>query len=161
MNEFIEVWRPKIAIPASLKEAVANVGNPTRNPAWGRLRDDYGVDPLKVGGMESLYCDGVCGWHDDQHMNVRYSLLYVVRNDTGSYVQSKMAPPVKDQPVGTMIYLDIYKKHRLWHPKGMKSPLGVYLALCIDLEEKPTSKRKCEQMMREFIKNPKVFSEAA
>ncbi len=157
MNDFIEVWRPKIALAPSIKEAVKDFHIST----YSRLRDDYGVEPVTLAGIESLYCDGICGWHDDEHVPSQYSLLYIVRNDTGSYVECKKAPPVKEQPVGTMVFLNIYEKHRLWHPKGMRSPLGTFLALCLDTNEKPSSKRKCEIMMRERIKNRISLAEAA
>jgi len=149
MNDTIEVWHPKIVIPSSLKAPIADF---TFDWSPGRFRDDYGVEPVKLNGVEALYADGICSWHDDEHFPNQYSLLLVVRNDFGSYVEARGETPIKEQPVGTMILLNIWKKHRLWHPKGKRSPVGVYLAMCIDTGKKPKSRRECEAMMRGHMK---------
>ena len=157
MNDFIEVWRPRIALPARVKKAFTEFNYNDYPLLIGtrryKLRDDYGVEPMTVAGLECLYCDGICDWHNDEHVDHPYSILYVVKNDTGSYVESEGAKPIKDQPVGTMIFLNIWEEHRLWHPKGMRTPVGTYLALCVDVDEKPSSRRQCEKMMRERIKH--------
>jgi hypothetical protein len=148
MNDIIEVWQTKIAIPSEIRRSVAKFD--TFTDPW--LRDSFGVDAARFGGMDALYTDGICDWHDDRHVPNRYSILYVIRNDSGSYIEAKSAISIKEQPVGTMVYLDIWRKHRLWHTKGKRAPLGVYVALCVDMDDKPTSRKQCESLMRKKLK---------
>jgi hypothetical protein len=148
MNNSIEVWRPRIAVPLAIKQRIAKYEKSTSS---SRLRDGQGVDPTSIYRMNALYTDGICSWHDDVGLDNQYSLIFVLRNDIGSWVESKGVKPIKDQPVGTMIFLDIWKKHRLWHHRGSKAPIGVYLALCLDLENPPKTKKECERLMRNKI----------
>lgn len=85
------------------------------------------------------------------HIDAQYSLLLVVRNDTNSYVQSEAIVPVKNQPVGTMIELNIWKNHRLWNENGDDTELGVFAVLCTDLINH-LSKEKCELYFERIIK---------
>jgi hypothetical protein len=141
MNATIEVWRPRIAVPARLRSAVAAFSD------IRRLRDDGGVDFVRLDGQELLWCDGISRWHTDRMQEHRYSALFILRNDTGSMVESRGVYPVP-QPPGTMVFLDIYRPHRLWHPRGMRAPVGAWLAAFADMADVPASRRECERTIR-------------
>lgn len=149
MNNKIEVWRPKINIPKSLKNSLSNLK--VRN-----VRIQGGVDPIDINGLNAFFTDGICEWHDDCHIDNNYSLLLVVKNDTFSWVESKGVEVVKDQPVGTMIFLNIWEEHRLWNDNI--DELGIYVVLVLDLFKKPASKKECEVLMRDYIENHYIMA---
>ncbi len=150
-NLRIEVWKPRIEIPDDVKLAAKDFKFKRR---IGKFRDDYAVDPLRLAvgdrRIDAMYADGICDWHNDTHIDNNYSLLFVVRNDTGSYVESQGVEPVLDQPVGTMILLNIWEEHRLWHELGNDCPEGTYLVLSADLNE-PLSREECEEKMKSIL----------
>lgn len=146
-RNIIDVWRPEIVIPEKLLTRVAEL-----NPLGGRkLRDDGGVDLCSIFGVDGLIADGICDWHDDQFISHQYTLILVIRNDHGSYVQCDSINVIKDQPPGTMIFLDIYKQHRLWNDQGNDTPIGVWYGVNIDLSKPPHDRKACEELMRKRL----------
>jgi hypothetical protein len=146
IDKDIEVWRPRITIPSGMSAAISAIDD------IGDTRETDNVGFKKIGNLEALVSDGLCGWHDDKHIGCRYTLLLVVRNDTDSYVESiGKYPPVFRQSAGTMIFLNIYREHRLWHKKGKDAPSGVWAAFYLNLKKVPESRKQCERMMREHI----------
>lgn len=144
MIDDIEVWDSKIKIPQLVLEKISLL-----KPK--KLRDKAGLECIIINGLDAFLTDGICDWHDDMHIDAQYSLLLVVRNDTNSYVQSEAIVPVKNQPVGTMIELNIWKNHRLWNENGDDTELGVFAVLCTDLINH-LSKEKCELYFERIIK---------
>lgn len=153
------VWRPrKSLIPAILGDAARkfkykhNIDFNLKNPYARTLRHGGGgVELYTLRGVDCIYCDGICPWHNDRHVDEQYSLLLVLRNDIGSWVESKGVEVNKEQSVGTLIFLDIWEQHRLWKEEGMKSKYGNYLAVTINLEKPLKLKKDYESLMHKYI----------
>lgn len=153
-RNIIDVWRSEIIIPEKLAQRIAAELSVPTFGKW-KLRDEAGADVCSVLGVDCVFADGICDWHDDLHLDHQYSLLLVLRNDIGSYVQCDSLNVVKDQPPGTMIFLDIHKQHRLWHDLGKDAPLCCWYAACIDLEKPPHDHEACEALMRKKLERVK------
>ena len=143
----IDVWKPRFVIPKALREATASLMIPD---PW--FRKDVTVDMVRVAGIRCLLSDGFCDWHDDLHIDQQWSLIFVLRNDRGSYAMSRGAKVVRDQPAGTAILLDIHHEHKLGHRSGKNCLPGVWCGMCLDLKKPPKTRRDCEALIRaEFV----------
>lgn len=103
------------SIPASLAEAVSILDSSDR------VSD---IDVVGPAGFNVVFCGPMCLWHDDADM-LDFSALLVVRNDAECYVQvrgGKTSGGRMNQPVGTLLVLDVRREHRLWNPQGEAAP---------------------------------------
>lgn len=140
----IKIWKSKIIVPKKLTIAV----NAYDEDLTG-LRDQSGVEIDSIAGVKVVVCDGDCGWHDDAHYG-KYSCLYVLRNDTSSWVESLGVPSQPKQPVGTMILLRIEKDHRL--TQDTNAPKGAWIAATIDYNRLPSQRQCIIDMKNSFLK---------
>ena len=85
-------------------------------------REGMGVSVNTINGIEYLMTDGYCPRHDDWE---EVSVLWLVRNDLNSWVWSQGKKVSKEQPIGTVIVLDISKEHGLNCKNGAKSSPAV------------------------------------
>jgi hypothetical protein len=138
MKTFLDIWKPKIKIPKYIRDKAKKVNE-----------SDFvlglEVDVMGFGGDRCVVMSiPRISWHNDAHVN-EWGCLFVIRNDSGSYIQAKGNDPQIDQPVGTAAILQISRSHRLWcQEKRPKTQLWV--ALSWDMEEQPT-REDCEGMI--------------
>lgn len=139
MKPPIAVWHDD-RLPQAVIEAAQTVS------VYEGLRHDQGVDICKRGGTEFVLADGYCGPHTDWD---EISILWVARNDVGSWVGARGIPVVKPQPVGTVIVLDINHTHYLATAGGKKGPFGVWAgAVVASLNEWPSREQVEEHLSR-------------
>lgn len=109
------------------------------------------VDEERVDGWPCVVASGNLGWHTDHYIPNRWSLLLVVRNDLNSIVQSFAQPVIKPQPIGTLLLLDIWHRHRLRSlQSGCDDNRLAWVALNWDVIEHPT-KAQCLKDVKAFL----------
>ena len=122
----IQAWQD-LRLPASLVQAAATLDVPHG------LRDGSGVDfelvVLNGQKIRLMIADGHCATHRDWP---EISLIWVVRNDTGSWVKSQGVRANRNQPSGTVVLLDINHPHSLDVVGGQRNgKKGVWAAAVV------------------------------
>lgn len=141
-------------VPEIIQSAVTAFTTPY-SECSRKLRHDAGVDTERLLEQSAVICDGYCCWHDDAHL-LNYSLLYVARNDTDSFVETR-GVKIPSQPVGTLLLLDVRKKHRLNCPGGMQSDTGVWFAFCWDYHHDAPCIEECTGRLMRFFADVKRY----
>lgn len=144
----MEIWTPRLRIPKSLLKII----NAFDAKQWKHLSKGSGVDVHYPNYTDAqvLITDGKCLWHYDSFPTVsEWSCLFVLRNDTFSWVESRGAKlDYKPNEVGDFILLDIARYHRLNVGKKFKSGEGLWVALAHDFGEIKPTKNECEKVFR-------------
>lgn len=86
-------------LPKSLRDHQPRLKLDSRYDEEYKLRDQLGVDPVRIGQTHYIMTDGYILKHIDWE---EVSILWVVRNDTNSWVWSHGHPSVKEQPRETL-----------------------------------------------------------
>ena len=143
----LEVWYPNLHIPTTLLDAINDYNDPLEE---GEIETDKicGV-PVVVSGIK-------CHWHTDKNI-AKYSALLVLRNDKNSFVQTDRIRNLKEQPVGTLILLNIRQMHRL-RENPYADPKGrFWIAACIDYHDDRPTYEECLLDMKNLLKKPADF----
>lgn len=118
----IKVWKADQPVPQAIIDQAAKLVVPAG------LRKDGGVDEGYLAKHRCLLTDGYVAMHDDYKMT---TLMLIVRNDTASWVAARDVPPIKHQPVGTFVLLDIDYDHMLDVKYRSRSKSGVWVAAIV------------------------------
>lgn len=121
------------------------------------LRKYMGVHTETVKGVEYILCDGYCPVHTDWE---EISILWLVRNDIQSWVWSCGQKINRHQPSGTVIVIDVNKKHGLNCRNGKKGQPGIWLAALVARLDKWPSDKEIKSYLEEFIENPRTLTES-
>lgn len=122
----------------------------------GKLRDSAGVDLVglykdgRILAVDALMTDGYCPWHDDMWLDTRYSALLIVRNDVDGWVEARGYEPIKSQPVGTLVQLNIHREHRQDAPDGYYTKEGLFICAVLNYNA-PLAREEIETRFREKI----------
>ncbi len=119
----IKVWKAEQPVPQVLLDQAATLVVPTG------LRKDGGVNEGYLAYHRCLLTDGYVGMHTDFQM---VTLMLIVRNDTTSWVDAHGVPPIKHQPVGTFVLLNINHRHMLNVKYRSRAEPGVWVAAIVD-----------------------------
>lgn len=144
MIKTIEVWTPKQTLPQSLINETKKFSTPHN------LRKNEGVGMIVIQNLGCMITDGFVPKHKDWE---EVTLMIILRNDTNSWVISENTKPIKLQPPGTLILLDIEHPHSLNTKGGKRSTPGVWIAAIIKEFEQWPSKRKVQMAVNEFFKD--------
>lgn len=146
----LEIGDVLIDIPDWLKKEAASYNDKGQLTFWDTLRDDTGVAMGHLGSVVIAACNAFCDWHDDAGITY-YTALLVIRDDCGSWVETR-GTKVQRQPPGTVMLLDVRKQHRLNCSGGRKAKPGVWLAVAIDYNqnERPIFEDCVERLKREI-----------
>lgn len=121
------------------------------------LRNSTGVHTETINGVEYILCDGYCSAHADWE---EISILWVIRNDTQSWVWSNNKKMGESQPSRSVIIIDIGKKHGLNCRNGKKGRSGIWLAALVAKLDKWPSDDDVKAYLKEFIENPRTLTES-
>ena len=139
----IDVWRPRITLPTEFIEQAAG--------ATAYLDE---LTPVRICGQEAICSEPKHPWHEDVGFG-DWSLIYVIRNDAGSYVEGEGTPAQKNQPAGTAIILEISKFHRLACTTRKK---GCWVGLMWDFDqEKQPTRSECNEKIRKKLAQGKRY----
>jgi hypothetical protein len=119
-------------------------------PGPGAWATDGHIELGWVSAGHTLMTGAKCAWHDDggnQPNDPTYSALLVLRNDANSWVETREPRKYPEQPIGTLVLLDITRKHRLTCQRPAP-PLALWVALWLDYVEVPTPERCMADMQR-------------
>jgi len=96
-----------------------------------------GIENIWV-GAHAIITGSRCHWHNDgwYAADPHYYALLVVRNDANSWVETREKQKQREQPIGTLVLLDITREHRLTCAKPTP-PKALWVALVIDYVEVP------------------------
>lgn len=141
MNKTLEILQYGYLMPKKIMDAVGSY-KPTID--FEEVSIDW------ICGVPVVISRAECDWHTDGHI-ARYSTLLVLRNDTGSYVQTEDHQDYCDQPVGTLLLLDLHKKHRLHNPTDMTARRFLWIAVAIDYDGSRPTPDQCVQAMTELL----------
>ncbi len=98
--------------------------------------------------IKYVLADGHCGKHKDWD---EVSFLWVARNDTKSWVGVQGIRAIKDQPIGTLILLNIESIHYLQQQNGLKGLLGTWFAVLIDSFPEWPEENEVNECLKEFL----------
>ncbi len=131
-------------IPQSIKSVADNL---TLDRLVG-LREDAGVDSRTINGVEHIFCDGYCPRHADWK---EISVLWLTRNDSNSWVWSQGTKAIKEQPIGSVIVLDIEREHGLNCKGGNKGKPGIWAAAIVARLTEYPSHEDLKKYLDEFV----------
>ena len=140
-DNYIAVWHDP-RIPQCIVEKAKTI------VVSDKLREDSGVEIFNGVHCELVCTDGYCGEHRDWS---EVSLLWVARNDKKSWVGVKNIIPVKSQPVGTLILIDIDFTHYQQQPGGSRGQPGVWVAALVSSFPEWPCNEEIEQCIQEFL----------
>lgn len=131
----LDCWKPSFEIPQFLLDRandinLANVSDSARTK--GEPQTFSWRYPSAI--FDVIVAEGYCIWHDDKHYHSRYSGALILRNDPLAWIEVAGQPKIQ-QPVGYLVSLDIWRKHRLNCPGGIQGKPGVWVGMMRDKKD--------------------------